>query len=171
MPLAVGSSTVRVHHPGLVRFFERRTGSRELAEDFAQETWIATGHFRGSCSLRAYLYSVASKLVMSWYRQKYARKQVNLGSDSYILGKLGAALTSVEGKLQEAMGLQELHAAVESLDEPFRETLRLWLQGHEVGEISVLLEIPANTVRSRLHRARVRLMAKLSRSRRRRGPT
>ena len=162
MSFAVGSSTVRVHQPGLVNFIARRTGSRELAEEIGQETWIAVNHFRGECSLRNYLYKVAVKNIVSWYRLQHRRPQVSLASDSYMLGALVAAFTSDDP--DHAMQRLELHSAVDDMSEPFRETLRLWLQGYDTGEISEILEVPANTIRSRLQRARERLMTVLNRT-------
>jgi len=162
MSYAVGSSTVRVHQSGLVNFIARRTGSRELAEDIAQETWIAVNHFRGECSLRHYLHNVAYKNIVNWYRQKYRRPHVSLASDSYILDALFVAFTSEDP--DHAMQRLALHSAVDDMSEPFRETLRLWLQGYDTGQISEILVVPANTIRSRLRRARERLTALLART-------
>lgn len=65
---------------------------------------------------------------------------------------------------------KQLHDALDTLDEPYRKPLELVdIEGLSYEEASEILEIPVNTVRSRLSRARAALKLKIERLRKRQG--
>jgi len=129
----------------LFGFFRRRIDSRERAEDLTQETFLAV--IRGAARwepralVRTWLYGIALKLL-------YAERRN--------LKRTGTPAEPVAGSSPEtAMWVRQ---ALAKLDETEREILMLReYEQLSYAEISELLRIPVNTVRSRLFRARVAL--------------
>lgn len=64
--------------------------------------------------------------------------------------------------VERADGAARVHAAIDTLPGPLRETTLLYyLTGHDVKEIAAFLDVPPSTVKNRLHAARKRLRKEL----------
>jgi RNA polymerase sigma-70 factor (ECF subfamily) len=140
------------------RFAWRMTGSRETAEDVTQETFLtllrgATRYESGRGPLGAYLYGIARNLLAR--RAGRDRPYVPLPDDDLRATDLGA-----DPERQQAVGT--IREAVLGLPMHYREVVVLCdLQGVPYEEAAAALLCPVGTVRSRLHRARALLAARL----------
>jgi len=143
------------------RFAWRMTGSRETAEDVTQETFLAllrgpTRYESGRGPLGAYLYGIARNLLAR--RAGRDRPYVPLSEGEE--GALRATDLSADPERQRAVGT--IREAVLGLPMHYREVVVLCeLQGLPYEEAATALECPLGTVRSRLHRARALLAARL----------
>lgn len=143
------------------RFAWRMTGSRETAEDVTQETFLAL--LRGSARydaargpLSAYLYGIARNLLAR--RAGRDRPYVPL-SDGEESALRATDLGADPERQRTVVGIRE---AVLGLPVHYREVVVLCeLQGLPYEEAAAVLECPVGTVRSRLHRARALLSARL----------
>ena len=136
----------------LYAFFRRRLASKERVEDLTQETFLAV--IRGSeryeprASVRTYFFAIALKLLFA-ERRREGREMASSMSDT-------AANPAIESSLW-------VRRALEKLDSSEREMLMLReYEQLAYGEIAHLLQLPVNTVRSRLFRARAALRQQLS---------
>ncbi len=129
-------------------FYRRRLWNKGAAEDLAQETWIAvlkgTSRYEPRALFRAYLFGIAFKLLAN-ERRRSARDKVAFSK---------IATVSADDRSPDYF----IRNAVEKLDAIDREVLLLReYEQLSYLEISEMLGIPANTVRSRLFRARMAL--------------
>ena len=73
------ADAVVAHYRELVDFLSRRTGSRESAQDCAQETWIRLAAARTLKApvdnLRAYVFQVAANLAIDFQRHHAAEQR------------------------------------------------------------------------------------------------
>ncbi len=134
------------------------------AEDALQDTYIAiwrsAGGFRGASSGRSWIYGVARRHAARTWRRRAGQPLAPVP-----LHELGAQAGWGRDPEQLAAGLEDaerLRAALADLSVADREILGLMdlggLTGPEAGDV---LGITANAARVRLHRARLRLMARL----------
>lgn len=143
------------------RFAWRMTGSRETAEDVTQETFLAllrgpTRYESGRGPLGAYLYGIARNLLARRAGRDRAYVPLSEGEE----GALRATDLSADPERQRAVGT--IREAVLGLPMHYREVVVLCeLQGLPYEEAATALECPVGTVRSRLHRARALLAARL----------
>ncbi|HLI86318.1 MAG TPA: RNA polymerase sigma factor [Bryobacteraceae bacterium] len=157
--------------PSIYRFALHMTGSRSVAEDVTQETFLALigddfGYLPERGTLAGYLFGVARKLVL-----RYLERMQNgpeRGFDSAESGRQertpAASFSDPVAGLIEREGLEELRRAVVSLPRRYREVVVLCdLQEIDYADAASLLGCPVGTVRSRLHRARALLLDKLQR--------
>ncbi len=143
----------------------RMLGSRAEAEDVAQETFLrahrALGEFRGEARLGTWLYAIASRLCLNRLAAGPRRHE---RSDEAALAQAAADGVDAVGALERDELAAALHEAVAGLPEDRRMVVVLRdLEGLAYEEIAEVLGLPLNTVRSRLHRARLDLKAKLER--------
>jgi RNA polymerase sigma-70 factor, ECF subfamily len=143
----------------------RMLGSRAEAEDIAQETFLrahrAIGEFRGEARLGTWLYGIASRLCLN--RLASAPRRLERGGDDALL-RLPAPAGDAAGALERSELEAALQQAIAELPEERRIVVVLRdLEGLAYEEIATALGLELGTVRSRLHRARNDLKAKLER--------
>jgi RNA polymerase sigma-70 factor (ECF subfamily) len=136
------------------------------ADDLVQETYhLAFEHYRELRSLahcRAWLYRILHRQAVTRYRRRRsgpALVSIDCG------GEDGADLqvaASFADEALEHLSLQEVRAAIAALPPDLRTTVTLCdVDGFRYSEIAEILDCPVGTVRSRLARARARLMGEL----------
>jgi RNA polymerase sigma-70 factor (ECF subfamily) len=136
------------------------------AEDVLQETFIsafaALPAFRGESSLRSWLLAIARNAAHH-HRVRAERFTTRSDEDLGTLAvEAGWASSNPEKMFERVQERQQLESALASLDIEEREILLLrdveGLSGEETASI-LSLSLPA--MKSRLHRARLRLVAQL----------
>jgi RNA polymerase sigma-70 factor, ECF subfamily len=154
----------------------RMTGVREEAEDLAQEVFLTVFNkielFRGESPLATWIYRIAYNLCQN--RRKYLGRrhdrdrQVFDESAERSMVPSGTMSTSsrVSRPDEMAEGLETerfVQDAIGALDEEHRVILVLRdIQNMSYEEISEITGLPAGTVKSRLHRARMSLKERLA---------
>ena len=135
----------------LYGFFRRRLDSRDRAEDLTQDTFVAVirgaDRYEPRALLKTYLFGIALKLLAA-ERRKGSRTVPG-----------GPEPESIALEADEGLWVRKAIARLEPAE---REVLMLREYDQlSYTEISGLLRIPVNTVRSRLFRARMALKRNL----------
>jgi len=135
----------------LYGFFRRRLDSRDRAEDLTQDTFVAVirgaDRYEPRALLKTYLFGIALKLLAA-ERRKGSRTVPG-----------GPEPESIALEADEGLWVRQAIARLEPAE---REVLMLREYDQlSYTEISGLLRIPVNTVRSRLFRARMALKRNL----------
>lgn len=142
----------------------RMLGNRAEAEEIAQETFLrahrALPEFRGEARLSTWLPAIASRLCLN----RLASPDRRLARDDDAL----AAAPSHEPDAATALERSELDTALRDAIAALPEERRIVvilrdIEGLSYEEIAEALAVQPGTVRSRLHRARMDLKAKLER--------
>jgi RNA polymerase sigma-70 factor (ECF subfamily) len=133
-------------------FFRRRVADPHHAEELSQETFLvllrAASRYEPRALFRTYLYAIAFKILRA-HRRKAAFRATFFGQPQSIPDP--AKQDATESALW-------VRRAVEKLDPIDREILLLReFEQFSYAEIADLIELPINTVRSRLFRARAAL--------------
>jgi RNA polymerase sigma-70 factor, ECF subfamily len=157
--------------PPIYRFAVNMTGSRSVAEDVTQETFLALigedfGYLPERGTLSGYLFGVARKLVL-----RHLERTQNAAEQKFDPTESGwqdrppvSSFSDPVAGLIERENLEELRRAVISLPRRYREVVVLCdLQEIDYADAASLLGCPVGTIRSRLHRARALLLDKLQR--------
>jgi RNA polymerase sigma-70 factor, ECF subfamily len=145
---AFGVLFLRYKQP-LFGFFRRRLADPSHAEELTQETFLAVlraaSRYQACALFRTYLYAIGFKILRA-YRRKAAFRAMFYGAQHDDREAEASNTFDVEVLVRDAMG------KLESLD---REILLLReFEQLSYVEISEVLGLPLNTVRSRLFRAR-----------------
>jgi len=152
---------------GIYRFALQMSGSKTIAEDVTQEVFLflmRDGHVFDPAkgSLCAFLFGVARNHVLRRLRVEHLLAPLGDESDDDVpLVHATSELCPLED-LTRAEMIESVRKAVLSLPSKYREVVVLCeLQDMSYGETAEILGCAIGTVRSRLHRARALLLAKL----------
>lgn len=152
---------------GIYRFALQMSGSTTIAEDVTQEVFLflmSEGHVfdpaRGSVS--AFLFGVARNHVLRRLRGEHLLAPLSDDADDDVPVLHPTTDLCPLEDLTRAETIESVRKAVLSLPSKYREVVVLCeLQDISYGETAEILGCAIGTVRSRLHRARALLLAKL----------
>jgi len=152
---------------GIYRFALQMSGSKTIAEDVTQEVFLflmRDGNVfdpaRGSVS--AFLFGVARNHVLRRLRVEQLLAPLGDDADDEVPLRQAATNLCPLEDLTRAETIESVRKAVLSLPSKYREVVVLCeLQDISYGETAEILGCAIGTVRSRLHRARALLLAKL----------
>ena len=159
---------VRRHEKKVFRLLLRMMGSREEAEDVAQETFLSLhrhGHrFRGDARFSTFIYRVASNAALNRRRtlgrnrariQKLAVRQA--AGDDLPVGPRNPEDSAIGRDLSG-----QVRKALDNLKPSLRLPVVLYdIEGLAYGEIAEVMGVAEGTVKSRIHRARQALRIEL----------
>jgi len=152
---------------GIYRFALQMSGSKSIAEDVTQEVFLflmregrVFDPSKGAVS--AFLFGVARNHVLRRLRTEHLLAPLADDSDEDdVFSQPSADMCPLED-LTRAETIESVRKAVLSLPPKYREVVVLCeLQDISYGETAEILGCAIGTVRSRLHRARALLLAKL----------
>lgn len=140
---------LRLYQRPLSAFLYRHTGGREV-EDLYQETWLRVvkhaGKFDGSKRFSTWLFQIAVNLCRDWHRRRSLLEPSGRPSEPG-----SADVNHVETTL-------DAEALLARLPENQREVVILrFFHDMSEQEMSVVLDCPRGTVKSRLHNALTRM--------------
>ncbi len=144
------------HHEGVRQFVARATGSSADAEDITHETFLTlakiAGRYDGRPSARPFLLGIAAQLVR--------RRKRGLGRWALALASLAETFTDPKVRTPEdaATTTEEMRRFDEALARLTEEKRLVFLlverEGLSGEDVARALDIPVNTVWTRLHHAR-----------------
>lgn len=159
---------IRRHERRVFGLLMRMLGNRQDAEDVAQEAFLSLhrhGHrFRHEARFSTFVFRVAANAALNRRRtlgRKNARiRQLKLRQEAGI--DLPTTPRDPESQATGAQIRAQVQEALLRLPEDLRMATVLYdIEGLSYREIAKVLEIPEGTVKSRIHRARSALRARL----------
>jgi RNA polymerase sigma-70 factor (ECF subfamily) len=155
------------HQAAVLRFCRALGARAEDAEDLMQETfliaWRKAATFEGRGSARSWLFTVARRKLYRMARSP----DFAAGRDNATLEELGSAAGWGGPGIRSDLNLEEqiqVRQAFERLSPSDRQVLVLRdLEGFTNAESAAILGVGISAVKSRLHRARLRMMGFFSR--------
>lgn len=134
-------------------------GFSSEAEDVAQEVFLKVhdqlASFRGEAQVSSWIYRITFNHAVNWKaRARYRKPHL----DDAILAGTASGEPGADAVLETAQRDRVLTECIQTLPEVYQSALRLyyWLEA-SVSETANLLDVPENTAKSYLHRARLLL--------------
>jgi len=149
------------HERRVFRLLYRMMGSREEAEDVAQEAFLSLhrhGHrFRREARFSTFVYRVAANAALN--RRRALGRSRNRTNELRLSHEAGFDLSPGPRNPEDAAAGSEVRARVQEalleLPNELRVAVLLYdIEGQSYQEVSRVLGIPEGTVKSRIHRAR-----------------
>jgi RNA polymerase sigma-70 factor (ECF subfamily) len=162
---------VEPHIQALYRLAWRWCGNPEEAEDLLQETlcklYPKREQLQNLEQLRPWLVRVMYHTFVDETRRRRLRplplSALELpedATDEQALHPLTEPADEPESMTEKSLTVERLHQALQQLPEPQRALLILHdVEGYQLSELAILLEVPTGTLKARLHRGRERLRA------------
>jgi RNA polymerase sigma-70 factor (ECF subfamily) len=158
------------HMDVLYNFALRTTGNQDDARDLLQETYLKAYRFwekyEKGTNIRAWLFRIMKNSYINRYRKETKEPdKVDYEEIENFYNLIRAESTNPNDLQEKLFGNllgDEVSKALESLPDDFRTVVILSdIEGLTYEEIAEFVECPIGTVRSRLHRGRKLLQARL----------
>lgn len=141
----------------------------DVAQDAFLQAFLKLESFRGESAFYSWLFRIAWNAAATHRRKQRGRAGASLDALREQTGMEPNDLNPASDpshSMQSTESQQLLRQALDELGEDYRTALILMeIEGLPYAEIAALTESPIGTVRSRIHRARQELRAKLDRTR------
>jgi RNA polymerase sigma-70 factor, ECF subfamily len=155
------------HLPAVYRFGVKMCSDPEDAKDVAQETLLAAARglreFRGASSLSTWLFAIARSFCIKKRRRRVGEPGELVSIDAEDARGMAAAGTAPDEVAGDREMGAALDAAIRDLEPMYREVLVLRdVDGLKADEVARVLGVSVDAVKSRLHRARIAVRARLA---------
>lgn len=152
---ALFDNLVTAYSPWLYRYAYWLCDSRTVAEDLVQETFLRAWRFIGSLESEAAAKSWLTTILRRENARRFERKQLDYQD-------VETDMIPEESEGADRSDILTLRKGLKALPVKYREPLILQvIDGYKLEEIASMLELPRNTVATRLHRARQKLKSYL----------
>jgi len=153
---------VRTYRARILRFVTYSTGDPDLAETITQDTLLRAyrgrENFRGDCSVSTWLTGIAINVTRDHMRSVRFKFWKQVHASSLDVQEMASFLPGAESSPEHQMLAREkiahLHEVLKELSPNQRTVFAMkFFEEIPVNEISEMLGMPVNTVRTHLHRA------------------
>ena len=156
------NSLVRLYRPRLLRYVAFSVGDFDLAESITQDclfkAFSGRDSFRGDCSVNTWLFGIANNLIRDQLRMKKFQFWRKAKATAVDIADIASVEPSGERSPEDQLLIREranqVQQALRDLSTNQRRVFILrFLEDMDLEEISVVTGMPANTVKTHLHRA------------------
>ncbi|MCC3376164.1 RNA polymerase sigma factor [Cohnella sp. REN36] len=163
------SELVRLHGKALYGFCYKLAGNKADADDLYQETFLKAVELRhrmdADRNAKGFLVAIAIRLRKN-SRRKWAWRRRIAPTAAFDEAAGGNAATNATVALEHEVLSRELRGAVQAAVDGLEDKLKIPLYMHytadmSIDEIAAALRIPSGTVKSRLHKARMKMKKRL----------
>lgn len=156
------------YYNSVFHFIVKKVANRELAEELASDVFLIV-HQKLDCydsnlsKLNTWLLNIANNKIIDYYRSKVnTNKGLTTLTDSYVNDKGDSTYeykqdtSSTPDKILENKELKKkIDAAIEKLPAKYKTPIHMFLiEGHKYEKISDMLQLPINTVKIHIMRAK-----------------
>jgi RNA polymerase sigma-70 factor (ECF subfamily) len=158
------------HMDALYNFALRMTGDSDDANDLVQDTFLKAfrffDKFEKGTNCKAWLFRIMKNTYINTYRKKTKEpNKIDYEEVENFYENVKPSSTDsahLEKEIYDNLLDDEISTAIASLPDDFKTVIILSdIEGFTYDEIADFIDCPVGTVRSRLHRARKMLFAKL----------
>lgn len=144
-----------------MRFSKRREDAEEIAQDCFIKAYKALGTYKHTAKFSTWLYTITYTTSMSFLRKKRLDVQ-SIDDEGSILQLENHTSDFNSDLVEKRSGYVYLNQAIALLSADDASIITLFYQGEQsLEEIGKTLNMESNTVKVKLHRARIRLKEKL----------
>lgn len=164
---------VRTYRARILRFVTYSTGDPDLAETITQDTLLRAyrgrENFRGDCSVSTWLTGIAINVTRDHMRSVRFRFWKQVHNSALDVQEMASFLpgndSSPERRMLAKEKVSQLHEVLKELSPNQRTIFAMkFFEEISVNEISEILHMPVNTVRTHLHRALHAVRARMGES-------
>lgn len=145
----------------VLRFTDNREDAEEIAQDIFVKAYRSLADFRGASKFSTWLYTIVHNTCVSFLRKKKIAT-VSIGGTNAQVQLENYGSGSRANELEQKSKHLLLHEAIGLLSSDDRQVISLFYKGEQsLDEIGRIMGLEPNTVKVKLHRARIRLKEKM----------
>ncbi|RYG18543.1 MAG: sigma-70 family RNA polymerase sigma factor [Chitinophagaceae bacterium] len=145
-----------------MRFAKNREDAEEIAQDCFVKAYKALGTFKQTSKFTTWLYTITYTTAMTFLRKKRLDTS-SINDDEHVMQIANSGTDFDANEVERKSTYAYLNQAIDMLLPDDAAIITLFYKGEQsLEEIGVSLNMEANTVKVKLHRARARLKDKLT---------
>lgn len=145
-----------------MRFAKNREDAEEIAQDCFVKAYRALGTFKQTSKFTTWLYTITYTTAMTFLRKKRL-DTTSINDEDHVLQIANSGTDFDANTIERKSTYAYLNQAIDMLLPDDAAIITLFYKGEQsLEEIGIALNMEANTVKVKLHRARTRLKDKLS---------
>jgi RNA polymerase sigma factor (sigma-70 family) len=145
-----------------MRFAKNREDAEEIAQDCFIKAYKALGTFKQTSKFTTWLYTITYTTAMTFLRKKRLDTS-SINDDEHVLQIANSGTDFDANVVERKSTYAYLNQAIDMLLPDDAAIITLFYKGEQsLEEIGVALNMEANTIKVKLHRARARLKDKLT---------
>jgi len=145
-----------------MRFAKNREDAEEIAQDCFVKAYRALGTFKHTSKFTTWLYTITYTTAMTFLRKKRLDTS-SINDDEQVLQIANSGTDFDANTVERKSSYAYLNQAIDMLLPDDAAIITLFYKGEQsLEEIGVTLNMEANTIKVKLHRARARLKDKLT---------
>lgn len=155
---------VKIYEQQIYSFVFRMVGNKSDAEDLTQEAFLRLylhiDEYNPDKNFEAWLYTITRRIVYDWLRKKKSSRETFVLDDpnsnsSKVLSQDGSE-KNIKRTEEDISKIIDIENALSHLSPNYREVLLLFYwEGYSYAEISEIIDVPLNTVKTLIRRAKV----------------
>ena len=144
-----------------MRFAKNREDAEEIAQDCFVKAYRALGTFKQTSKFTTWLYTITYTTAMTFLRKRRLDTS-SINDEEHVLQIANSGTAFDANMVERKSTYAYLNQAIEMLLPDDAAIITLFYKGEQsLEEIGIALNMEANTVKVKLHRARLRLKDKL----------
>jgi len=155
----------RLYHSRIYKFSIRMLKDPRLADEVACDTlyavWTSASSFRGQSAVSSWILGIAYRCSLKSYNRDARHTAKREPAQEVDTLEESSSDTNPEAHASNAMEVDQIQKALQTLSGDHRAVLELVAMGHSVGEIASIVGCPENTVKTRTFHARRQLRSAL----------
>ena len=145
-----------------MRFAKNREDAEEIAQDCFVKAYKALGTFKQTAKFTTWLYTITYTTAMTFLRKKRL-DTTSINDDEHVMQIANSGTDFDANTVERKSTYAYLNQAIDMLSPDDAAIITLFYKGEQsLEEIGVTLNMEANTIKVKLHRARARLKDKLT---------
>lgn len=145
-----------------MRFAKNREDAEEIAQDCFVKAYKALGTFKQTSKFTTWLYTITYTTAMTFLRKKRLDTS-SIDDDEHVMQIANSGTDFDANEVERKSTYAYLNQAIDMLLPDDAAIITLFYKGEQsLEEIGVALNMEANTIKVKLHRARARLKDKLT---------
>jgi len=156
----------RAYYRRVSQFVYRLTPNQQLGEEIVDDTmlavWRSAGRFAGRSKVSTWIFGIAYRRTMKTLGKEKKHRNVDSDDGEFETFVDDDAARDPSAVMSATILRRELDTHIEKLHINQQVALHLTALGHSYPEISAIMDCPANTVKTRVFKARHKLKATLS---------
>jgi len=147
----------KTHHVSLCNFIYKKIGNRDVAEELTQDAFMdfieGLRNFRGTSSIKTYLYSIARFKAIDYIKRKKVRNIFFSSLPAQLVENIMAVF--IDDDIERMEVAEKIKKVICGLPNDYQLVLRLkYMDGKKVRDISKVLALSFKATESLLFRAR-----------------
>jgi RNA polymerase sigma-70 factor, ECF subfamily len=143
-------------------FAESAEEAQDICQEAMQKAFKNLDNYNSIYSFSTWLYNIAKNTAIDYFRKRRIDVELDSVNDYKIMASGGNSEDSPEEKMISGQTYSSLIDKINKLPELYRTVAKLrFIEEYAIEEISEKLEIPANTVKTRIKRAKEQLSKQL----------